>query len=570
MLVELMVENFAVAEQLRLRFHAGLNLLTGETGSGKSLLVDALGLLLGGRAYAEMVRSGADRARISGLFEVGRHPRLLAVLEDAGISWGDDDLLVEREIQVNGKSRAFVASRPVTAGLLKEIAPFLGDIHGQNDQQQLFEADAQMAMLDDFAGHPELLSAVLAAWERRRAIQTDLDELDRNEREKLRLADLWQMQVKEIEAVHPLPGEDEELEHESRRLKNVTKLAELGNEAYEALYDSPDAANARLQQALRRVEDLARIDGSLLPAVETLRPALIAVEEVSLTLRDYISGLEANPARLDEVESRLVAMDKLKRKYGATIEEIRDFLQQTRAKLDALENAAERREALQQQLREAEADYAEAAQQLTDSRRFAAARLAREVEEQLATLAMNRAAFVVEVAPGADSAKGRDAVRFLVSANLGEEPKALEKVASGGEVSRIALALKTSLATLSGERTLGKTVPGSAAMPPRTLVFDEVDTGISGRAAESVGRKLKDLAQTSQVLCVTHLPQIASFAHHHYAVEKVEQKGRTVSRITHLDDAARRTEVARMLSGEHLSEEALQNAAQLIRRNGGG
>ncbi|MCW5966645.1 MAG: AAA family ATPase, partial [Bryobacterales bacterium] len=375
MLVELMVENFAVAEQLRLRFHGGLNLLTGETGSGKSLLVDALGLLLGGRASAEMVRSGAERARISGVFEVPRHPRLLALFEAAGIEWEDEDLLLEREINLNGKSRAFVASRPVTAGLLKEIAPFLGDIHGQNDQQQLFDPDAQLAMLDEYAGHPELLSTVAEAWEHKRKVQAQLDELDRTEREKLRLADLWQMQVKEIEQVNPLPGEDEELEQESRRLKNVTKLAELGNEAYGALYDSPEAANARLLQALRRLEDLARIDGSLQPAVETLRPAMIAIEEVSLTLRDYISDLEANPARLDEVESRLVAMDKLKRKYGATIEEIRTFLGETRDKLAALENAAERRTALQQALQEAEMDFAEAAAHLTDSRRFAAVRL---------------------------------------------------------------------------------------------------------------------------------------------------------------------------------------------------
>ncbi len=565
MLVELMVENFAVAEQLRLRFHGGLNLLTGETGSGKSILVDALGLLLGGRASAEMVRTGAERARISGVFEVPRHPRLLSIFDEAGIAWDEDDLLIEREINVNGKSRAFVANRPVTAGLLKDVAPYLGDIHGQNDQQQLFDTDAQLAMLDDYAGHPDLLAETASAWERRRGILAELDELDRNEREKLRLADLWQMQVKEIEAVHPRVGEDDDLEQESRRLKNITRLAELGNEAYTALYDSPQAANAQLQQALRRVEDLARIDNRLQTVVETLRPAIISVEEVSLTLRDYIADLEANPDRLDEVESRLVAMDKLKRKYGASIDEILAFLADSRGKLAALENAAERREVLQQQFREAEVAFQEVAAQLTDSRRFASARLCKEVEQQLAALAMPRAVFVVDVAPGADSARGRDAVRFLVSANLGEEPKPLDKVASGGEVSRIALALMTSLASLSLERTLG----ADPANRPRTLVFDEVDSGISGRAAESVGRKLKDLARSSQVLCVTHLPQIASFADHHFAVEKLEQNGRTISRITYLDADARRTEVARMLSGEQLTKEALRNAEQLIKLNGG-
>ncbi|MDZ7638670.1 MAG: DNA repair protein RecN [Bryobacterales bacterium] len=565
MLVELLVENFAVAEKLRLRFHAGLNLLTGETGSGKSILVDALGLLLGGRAATEMVRAGSERARISGLFDVPRHPRLLALLDETGIEWANEDLLIEREIATSGKSRAFVASRPVTVALLREIAPFLGDIHGQNDQQQLFEPEAQLALLDEYAGHPEMLAATQAAWAGLLDLRRQLEELDRNEREKVRLADLWRMQSQEIESVKPLPGEDEELERESRRLKNVTKLAELGNDAYAALYDSREAANAQAQQALRRLEDLARIDATLQPAVETLRPALIAIEEVSFTLRDYIGGLEANPSRLDEVESRLVAMEKLKRKYGATIEEILGFLAETLQKLRALENVAEHRAQLQADLSSAEARFREAAGQLTDSRRFAASRLGKEVEGQLNDLAMARAVFAPELLPGADGPRGQDAVRFLVSANLGEDPKPLDKIASGGEVSRIALALKTCLASLTELRTLGE----AATDTPRTLVFDEVDAGIGGRAAESVGRKLKQLSRSSQVLCVTHLPQIASFADHHFSVEKVESKGRTISRIQQLDAPARAAEVGRMLSGEQLTKEALKNAEQLIRANSG-
>ncbi len=563
MLVELLVENFAVAEKLRLRFHAGLNLLTGETGSGKSILVDALGLLLGGRAATEMVRAGTERARISGIFDIPRHPRLLALLDDAGIEWADDDLLVEREIAANGKSRAFVASRPVTVSLLRDLAPFLGDIHGQNDQQQLFDPEAQLAIIDDYAGHPGLLSETQAAWAHLLSLRRELEELDRNEREKLRLADLWRMQSQEIEAVKPLPGEDEDLERESRRLKNVTRLAELGSDAYALLYDSQDAATAKVRQALRRLEDLARIDASLLAAVETLQPALIAIEEVSYTLRDYVADLEANPSRLDEVESRLVSMEKLKRKYGATIEEILAFLEETKQKLHALENAAEHRATLHNGIAAAEADYRKAAGQLTNSRRFAAARLAKEVEAQLADLAMSRAVFQPELLPAPDGAHGQDTMRFLVSANLGEDPKPLDKIASGGEISRIALALKTCLSSLTEQRTLGPDAAGA----PRTLVFDEVDAGIGGRAAESVGRKLKQLARSSQVLCVTHLPQIASFADHHYSVEKLEIDGRTVSRIEQLDAAARAAEVGRMLSGEHLTPEALKNAEQLIRAN---
>jgi DNA repair protein RecN (Recombination protein N) len=560
MLVELMVENFAVADRLRLRFHAGLNLLTGETGSGKSILVDALGLLLGARASAEMVRSGADRARISGIFDVPRHPGILAVLQDAGLEWDDDELLLEREISANGKSRAFVCSRPVTVAVLRSIAPFLGDIHGQHDQQQLFEADAQLAMLDEYAGHDELREAVSSCWQHLRAVEAELEALDQQEREKLRLADLWKLQSGEIEGVNPQVGEDDDLEAERARLKNVTKLADLGNQAFSALYDSPEAANALLQQALRRIEDLARIDSSLRSAADTLAPALIAVEEVSLVLRDYIAELEANPQRLDTVETRLAAIDRLKLKYGATIPEILAFLDETRAKLDALEHTAEKREELQRDLDAARERYAKAATALSASRNSAAGKLARGVEEQLAALAMNRAVLVPELRRGADGPSGWDQMRFLVSANLGEEPKPLDKVASGGEISRIALALKTSMTVTTEQRTLGST----NGTFPRTLVFDEVDAGVSGRAAESVGKKLKELARSSQVLCVTHLPQIASFADHHFAVEKQEEQGRTVSRITYLDEEARRAEVARMLSGEQLTDEALQNAARLI------
>ncbi|MCZ2152705.1 MAG: DNA repair protein RecN [Bryobacterales bacterium] len=563
MLVELLVENFAVAEKLRLRFHAGLNLLTGETGSGKSILVDALGLLLGARAGTGMVRAGASQARISGIFDVARHPALLNLLAEAGIEWGDEDLLIEREVGANGKSRAFVASRPATVSLLREIAPFLGDIHGQHDQQQLFDPNAQLALLDDYAGHPQLLEAVRAAWASLLDLRRQIEELDRNEREKLRLADLWRMQLREIEAVTPLPGEDAELETESHRLKNATKLEDLCREAYTALYDSQSSAAAQTQRALRKLEDLARIDGSLQSAVETLRPAGIAIEEVSLVLRDYASGLEASPARLDEVEGRLVAIDKLKRKYGATIEDILTFLEDLKRKLDALDNAAEYRDELTRQIAEAEKRYQSATRPLTESRRAAAERLAKAVEGELADLAMPRAVFTPELSPGPDGASGQDSMQFLLSANLGEEPKPLDRIASGGELSRTALALKTSLAAVSASRVQAD----EANEIPRTLVFDEVDSGIGGRAAESVGRKLKQLAAKSQVLCVTHLPQIASFADHHYSVEKVESNGRTVSRIRELDDPARTAEVGRMLSGEQLTSEALRNAEQLIRAN---
>src|SRR5437899_1895217 len=307
MLLELMVENYAVIEKVRVRFHRGLNLLSGETGSGKSIVVDALGLLLGARTSAEMVRTGADRARISGIFEIAPS----ALLD--GFPIEDNELLVEREILANGKSRAFIGSRPATAALLRELAPHLGDIHGQHDQQQLFSPAIQREMLDDFAAAGPLLSETASLFQRWRAASADLEDLDRNAQEKLRLADLWSFQRKEIEAVAPAAGEDTQLENERRILRNVVRLEEAANAAYSALYDAPESATAQLRVVMRRLEELARIDESMAGVTATLQPATIALDEAAHALRHYLGKLEADPARLDHIEGRLAALEKLKR-----------------------------------------------------------------------------------------------------------------------------------------------------------------------------------------------------------------------------------------------------------------
>jgi DNA repair protein RecN (Recombination protein N) len=565
MLVELVVENYAVIERLRVRFHPGLNLLTGETGSGKSIVVDALGLLLGGRAAGDMVRTGAERARISGIFETGVSRRLRQVLEAAGVEIEDGELLIEREILAGGKSRAFAGSRPVTASLLRELAPHLGDIHGQHEQQRLFDAAAQIEMLDAFAGAADLIEEVEDIYRRWRACRIELDELERNEQEKLRLADLWGFQRREIEETAPQPGEDADLETERRRLLNFARLEENAGAAYEALYDSPESAIARMRHAARRLDELARIDPSLAALGESLKSAEFAVEEASYSLRDYLSHLEGSPARLEEVEARLAALEKLKRKYGQTTEQVLAYLEEVRRQLDALENTESRRTGLNDELRNLAAAYEAAAARLSDRRKDAARKLEKRVETELSSLAMERTAFRVRIGPSAWSERGVDEVCFLVSPNVGEEPRALEKVASGGEISRIALALKTCVAFGGGA---AKTSRGEGA--PRTLVFDEVDAGISGRAAEVVGRRLKDLAASSQVLCVTHLPQIAAFADHHYYVEKKEANGRTVATILELTGDSRTREVGRMLSGEKLTPEALKHAQKLIQAGSAG
>ena len=552
MLLELVVENYAVVERLRVHFHAGLNLLTGETGSGKSIVVDALGLLLGGRASAEMIRTGEARARVAGIFEVRDQAAVRRLLEPAGLEVEDGELLIEREILVSGKSRAFVGSRPVAVALLKDLAPFLGDIHGQHDQQLLFSSEAQRDMLDVFAGNRELLDSAARFYQEWRAAVAELEELERNEQEKLRLLDLWSFQRKEIESAQLEADEDARLENERRVLQNVQKLQESASAAYDAVYESPDSAGALAHIAAKRVEELYRIDATLDGLREHLKSAELSLQEAAYALRDYLSGLEANPGRLEEVETRLEAIARLKRKYGQSIAKILAFLEEVRGQIAAVESTGERVEALRKQRKRLATEFEKLAGALTEARQAAARRLEKRVEAELAQLAMERTVFRVAMAQAAWSPAGADRVEFLVSPNLGEEPRAMEKVASGGEISRLALALKTCL-------------PGPKTSVVRTLVFDEVDAGVGGSAAEGVGRRLKKLAAANQVLCVTHLPQIASFADHHYRVEKQESHGRTVAVVEELDAAARTREVGRMLSGQKLTPEALKNAEQLIK-----
>jgi DNA repair protein RecN (Recombination protein N) len=554
MLVELVVENYAVIEKVRVRFHRGLNLLTGETGSGKSIVVDAFALLLGGRASAEAVRTGAERARISGIFEVQPSPAFSELLEAAGIELEENELLIEREILANGKSRAFVGSRPATAALLRDLAAHLGDIHGQHDQQQLFSPAVQREMLDAFAGAASAVGETAELYARWRARSAELEEQDRSSQEKLRLADLWSFQRQEIETVAPQAGEDVQLENERRVLRNVVRLEETASAAYAALYEAPESATAQLRIVIRRLEELARIDEGVTEVLAALQPAAIAVDEAAHSLRRYLGKLEADPGRLDQVEARLAALEKVKRKYGATVEQVLAFLEEVRTQLAAVENSGDRRTALRKEVDALSAAYQASAAKLTSLRKNAARQLGKRVQEELASLAMEKTRVEIRVEPAPWAEHGADTVEILLAANIGEEPKPIDKIASGGELSRIALALKTC--------TTGRTMPNAV---PRTLVFDEVDAGVGGSAAEAVGRRLKKLAASSQVLCVTHLPQIAGFADHHYFVEKHAVKGRTLASVAELAGAERTREIGRMLSGERVTPEALRHAETLLK-----
>jgi DNA repair protein RecN (Recombination protein N) len=551
MLQELAVENYAVVDQLRVRFHPGLNLLTGETGSGKSIIVDALSLLFGGRSSADMIRTGSARARISGIFDAS-DPAIAAVLQPAGFELEDGELLLEREILSSGKSRVYIGNRLATVALLRDLAPYLGDIHGQHDQQLLFAPESQLDMLDAFAGSRESRTAVREAFRKWRAAEAELVELEGSEQEKLRLLDLWQFQRSEIENESPVEGEDVALEEERRVQQNVGKLLENASGALDALYESEGSAAETLRAAMRRLDD-----PSLHEIREGLEPARVAVQEAAHSLRGYLAKLEADPQRLEEIETRLAALGKLKRKYGGTIDEILAFLEEVRTQIAAVENAGERMEQLRKARHTLASEYEELAAKLTKCRQDAAKELSRRVEKELASLAMERTVFQIDLQTAQWSETGADKILFLVSPNRGEEPRPLEKIASGGEISRIALALKTCLITKSKG-------------PMRTLVFDEVDTGIGGSAAEGVARRLKQISAGNQVLCVTHLAQIASFADHHYRVEKLDEHGRTVARIEELAPDARTREVGRMLSGHKLTPEALKNAEQMIKTSRSG
>jgi DNA repair protein RecN (Recombination protein N) len=552
MLLELTVENYAVVEKIRVRFHRGLNLLTGETGSGKSIVVDALALLFGGRASAEMVRAGAERARITGIFEVDGRGFPEGVEVEAG------ELIVEREILPNGKSRAFAGGRAVTAALLKELARSLGDIHGQHDQQQLFSPGVQREMLDGFAGASEPAAEAASLYHRWRAAADELAELERTAQEKLRQADLWNFQRQEIETVNPQPGEDLQLESERRVLRNIVRLEETAAAAYAALYEDPQSVAAQMRMVVKRLEELIRIDQSISEVVGVLEPASIAVNEAAHALGHYLGKVEADPARLEEIETRLAALEKLRRKYGATLAEVIGFRETVSANLTAIETSGERRAALGAEVANLTAAYKCAAGKLSMMRQAAARRLAKAVESELASLAMDKTRVEIQVSAAEWSAAGADSVEFLISPNVGEELKPLEKIASGGELSRVALALKSCVMPRSSQENA----------IPRTLVFDEVDAGVGGSAAEAVGRRLKKLAGAAQVLCVTHLAQIAGFAEHHYYVEKHAEHGRTIAMIQELDAKARTREIGRMLSGESVTPEALRHAERLIKHAG--
>jgi DNA repair protein RecN (Recombination protein N) len=557
LLLELRVENYAVIDNLAVEFAPGLNLLTGETGAGKSILIDALSLLLGEKASSEMVRHGAEKAVISGLFQ-GDERKVKQILELNGVEPEDDQVIVKREIAASGKGRVFVNNQPATVALLKQLAPALAAIHAQNETILAFDAPARLALLDAYAGNQlDELTGKFEAWT---GLRQRLTDLERDEQDRLRMVDLWSFQKKEIESARLEAGEDQKLETEKRILANAEKLYAAAMGAYDVLYDSEGSASSNLGLARKQIEEIARFDTKFEELLASLQAAKAAIEDVSATVRDYAEGIDASPERLAQVEDRLAQFDRLKRKYGGSVDEVIAYGEEVARKLSEVENREEIALELKKQMAAAAESYLGAARSISRKRYTAARELQKLVEAEINQLAM-KAQFKIEVA-GADdpqnwTASGFDNVAYLIATNAGEPLKPIEQIASGGELSRVMLALKATVE--SGKK--------ARAGVQRTLVFDEIDTGIGGRAAEAVGKRLKGLAKTNQVLCITHLPQIASFADHHYLIEKKESAGRTRTSVRLLRTEERAEEIARMLSGAKLTETSRQHAEQLLKAN---
>jgi DNA repair protein RecN (Recombination protein N) len=558
MLLELRAENYAVIDHAIAVFGPGLNLLTGETGAGKSILVDALALLMGDKASSDVVRHGAERAVVSCVFE--STPGAENTLESNGIDAEGSEIILRREIQAGGKGRVYVNNQPATVNVLRQLAPELALVHAQSETMGSFDQAQRRILLDRSAGiSTERVAAAFQEWSE---ICARLIHLEGDEQARLREADLWSFQKNEIESAAFRDKEDEELEIERRVLANAEKLFAAAMSAHEWLYESDRSAEAALRAAEKNLEELARYDPHFADAVQQVKSARAAVEDVNATVRDYASRIQASPDRLTELEDRLEVLNRLKRKYGSTLADVLAHGEEVAAKLAEVENRDQLLVDLRaNQARAAEA-YRTAAAELTATRSAAARKLEKLAETHINDLAM-KARFAVHVTAQEGESHwtrhGWDLVDCRIATNAGEPLKPLEQIASGGELSRVMLALKVSVEEGASKGQRRK------APVPRTLVFDEIDIGIGGRAAEAVGQKLLELSRAQQVLCVTHLPQIAAFADQHFLVEKQERQGKTKTSVRLLKEEERAEEVARMISGAKLTDTSLRHAEQMLK-----
>ena len=554
MLTHIHIWNFAIVEKLDIEFDSGLTVLTGETGAGKSILLDALNLALGDRADTSVIRHGSDKAEISVTFSLHDAPEASAWLAEHEMQ-SEDECIIRRTISRNGPSKAFINGIPATVQQLRELGEMLVDLHGQHEHQSLLQRDIQRQLLDDYANHKELLQQVSTAYTNWLALQEQWQRLSSANKDRDSRIELLRYQVQELESLNLQPGEAQELEAEHKRLANASHLLQTAQQVLGMLEENDDrAVHQVLNQSHGDISDLARVDSQLQPIAELLNNAIIQVQETISELRHYADNLELDPARLQEVEQRINDMHTLSRKHRVDAEELVSLLPALQQERDDLEQADIKLDGLQKQIQQAKEAFTKTAAKLTTSRKKTAKLLSEKISDAMQGLSLQGGKFDVQLEALPETrwnAQGCEQIEFLVSANPGQPVKPLNKVASGGELSRISLAIQV--------------ITAQAARIP-SLIFDEVDVGIGGRVAEIVGLQLRALGQHRQVVCVTHLPQVAALGHHHLQVSKQTSKDTTVTDIKQLDNKQRIDEVARMLGGIEITDQTLSHAKEMIER----
>ena len=547
MLRLLHIENIAVIEEADITFGDGFNVLTGETGAGKSIVIDAISAIMGERAYRDMIRTGTSKATVRGIFD---HVPSMSWFEENGVPY-DEELMIQREIYLDGKNICRVNGVPVTVSILKKLGIQLINIHGQHDSAALFDETYHLSMLDSFGETDTLLREYTDAYEKIRKLRSEIDRLSMDESEKLRRMETLKHQIDEISRAKLKPGEDEELEARRKIVQNAEKLSDGLNEALEAVDggDGSDGAADLLAQAERSIGRLCRFDDSLSELHELIADLMYRVRDVGEQLQDRSYALSFSADELEQIEERLDLIHKLRRKYGVTCVDILAYLENAKAELDEMEFADDRLDRMKKELVLAEAEGLKRALALREGRKTASVTMAQLLLQELADLDMKNVKFSCEFTETDLGPLGADAVAFYMSANAGEALKPLSKVASGGELARIMLGMKNVLS-------------GKDRIP--TLVFDEVDTGVSGRAAQRVAEKLRKVSQGKQVLCVTHLPQIAALATTHFLIAKTEREGRTYTTVTSQDREGRKAELARLIGGTTITDTTLRSAEEML------
>ena len=549
MLSVLHIENIAVIEQAEILFEGGFNVLTGETGAGKSIVIDAISAILGERTYRDVIRTGANRAFVSAIFT--NIPQYDWFSENQ-VEFDPQELQVQREIYADGRNVCRVNGRPVSVASLKKLGGRLINIHGQHDSQQLFDEENHLTYLDAFARDEQELEAYQQAFSAMQSVQREIQKLSMDESEKLRLVETLTFQIEEIRAANLVSGEEEQLKDRRKVLQNAEKLSDALRMADEALYggDSSDGAAGLLSNAEHALSRVSAISADMQTLHQKISDLMYSVQDAADELRAMRDDLSYSEGELEEIEERLDAIHKLKRKYGASVEDVLAYLADSEQRLDEIEFASDRIETLKKREAELQKETIRQGEILREKRLSAAQAMESRICDELRQLDMPKIRFVCEFTPQQPMQTGLDSVRFLMSANVGENLKPLSKVASGGELARIMLAMKQVLAQQDG-------VP--------TLIFDEVDAGVSGRAAQKVAYKLWTVSKGRQVLCVTHLPQIAAMADAEYTVEKRVENERTYTSVLHLDESGRKQELARLIGGSMITETTLAGAAELLR-----